>query len=56
MPHSQLSTRNERGERVCPYCGAAIRTPNPYSEACTFHRDLPALEPFDDRYTLTEPE
>jgi hypothetical protein len=71
MPHSQLSTRNDRGERSCPYCGHAIRGPRPEVTTCVYCRDLPALEAFDDRYlfdfrliqhgytdrcTLTEPE
>lgn len=53
MPHSTKSTRTSEGYRACPYCGRRIDRD---AVACMSHRDLPALEPFDDRYLLTERE
>jgi hypothetical protein len=53
MPHSDKSTHDEQGRRVCPYCGYPLRGRR---IACAEHSDLPRLEPLDDRYTLTEDE
>lgn len=54
MPHATVSTRDEHGRRVCPYCGYPIR--NNFDRTCPAHRDLPAREPLDDRYLLTDTE
>lgn len=51
MPHSFVSTVDEHGRKVCPYCGIPIRL---HQVTCAYHRDLPALEELDDRYTISE--
>ena len=53
MPHSTVSTRNEHGERTCPYCGYPLKAGQ---VVCPAHADLVRLEPLDDRYTLSESE
>jgi hypothetical protein len=49
MPHADKSTRTPAGKKACPYCGRRI---DRGAVACMAHRDLPALEPFDDRYIV----
>jgi hypothetical protein len=51
VPHSTVSTRTKEGKKACPYCGKGIPSNH---VACREHSDLPALEPLDDRFTLTE--
>lgn len=50
MPHATVSTRDAHGRKVCPYCGYPLR--NNFDRTCPYHRDLPALEQWDDRYLL----
>lgn len=52
MPHATVSARDEYGRRCCPYCGRPLRDVR--QTTCGYCRDLPALEPLDDRYALTE--
>jgi len=49
MPHADKSTRTTTGARACPYCGRPLRG---NAVTCSYHRDLPALEPLDDRYQV----
>jgi len=49
MPHSDKSTHTPNGKKACPYCGRRIDRD---AVACMTHRDLPALEPLDDRYQV----
>ena len=56
MPHS------EHDPTRCVYCGRKVGTNQHLTlsqylgatETCHDHRDLPSLEPLDDRYLLTE--
>ncbi len=52
MPHSTVSTRDGQGRRTCPYCGYPIR--HGLDVTCPAHRDLPRLEPLDDRYMVAD--
>ena len=56
MPHSDLSTHTPWGAPTCPYCGRILHRDR-YGRrpvTCDEHRDLPALEPLDDRYLIGE--
>lgn len=48
LPDASRS-RTPAGKKACPYCGRRIVRG---AVACMAHRDLPALEPFDDRYIV----